>query len=59
MNKKIKALTKKNQDWKILLIEDGSIDTDELSQFIYDHNLKIKLVVYRQGSLPPKYLTSD
>ena len=59
MNKKIKALTKKNKDWKIILIEDGSIDTDDLSQFIYDHNLKIKLVVYRQGSLPPKYLTSD
>ena len=59
MNKKIKALTKKNQDWKILLVEDGSIDIEDLCQFIYDHNLKIKLVVYRQGSLPPKYLTSE
>ena len=59
MNKKIKALTKKNQDWKILLVEDGSIDIEDLCQFIYDQNLKIKLVVYRQGSLPPKYLTRD
>ena len=59
MNKKIKALTKKNQDWKILLVEDGSIDIEDLCQFIYDNNLKIKLVVYRQGSLPPKYLTSE
>ena len=59
MNKKIKELTKKNQYWKILLVEDGSIDIEDLSQFIYDNDLKIKLVVYRQGSLPPKYLTSE
>lgn len=49
----------KKPDWKILLVEDGSIDTDDLSQFIYDNNLKIKLVVYKPGSLPPKYLTSE
>lgn len=47
----------KNQDWKILLVEDGSVDIDELNQFIDEHNLKIKVVVYRQGSLPPKFLT--
>ena len=47
----------KNQDWKILLVEDGSVDIDELNQFIDDHNLKIKIVVYRQGALPPKFLT--
>ena len=52
-------MTKKNKDWKILLVEDGSIDVDELNQFIYDHDLNIKVVVYRPGSLPPKYLTSD
>lgn len=49
----------KKPDWKILLVEDGSIDTDELNQFIEENDLKIKVVVYRQGSLPPKYLTSD
>lgn len=48
----------KNQGWKILLVEDGSVDIDELNQFIDEHNLKIKVVVYRQGSLPPKYLTN-
>ena len=47
----------KNQGWKILLVEDGSVDIDELNQFIDDNNLKIKVVVYRQGSLPPKFLT--
>ena len=48
----------KNQGWKILLVEDGSVDIDELNQFIDEHNLKIKVVVYRAGSLPPKYLTN-
>ena len=48
----------KNQDWEILLVEDGSVDIDELNQFIDEHNLKFKVVVYRAGSLPPKYLTN-
>lgn len=48
----------KDQDWKILLIEDGSVDIDDLYQFIEDHNLKIKVVIYRQGSVPPKYLSN-
>lgn len=43
-------------EWKILLVEDGSVDVDELEQFISEHNLKIKVVLYRQGSLPPKFL---
>lgn len=48
----------KNQGWKIILVEDGSVDIDELNQFIDENNLKIKVVVYRQGAIPPKYLTN-
>lgn len=50
---------KKNEepeDYKILLVEDGSIDIDGLEQFIYEHDLKIKIVVYRAGSVPPCFL---
>ena len=46
----------KISEWEILLVEDGSVDVDELEQFISEHNLKIKVVLYRQGSLPPKFL---
>lgn len=48
----------KNQGWKIILVEDGSVDIDELNQFIDENNLKIKVVVYRQSAIPPKYLTN-
>ena len=41
---------------KILLVEDGSIDVDDLAMFIDEHNLKIKIVLYRQGSVPPRFL---
>lgn len=41
---------------KILLVEDGSIDFDDLATFIDEHDLKIKIVVYRQGSVPPRFL---
>lgn len=47
-----------NQGWKILLVEDGSVDIDELNQFIDENNLKIKVLVYRQSAIPPKYLTN-
>ena len=49
MNKKNK--TKK---WKYWLIEDGSLDVDELQQFIDENNLKIKIIVYRQGATKPE-----
>lgn len=49
MNKKVKT-TK----WKYWLIEDGSLDVDELQQFIDENNLKIKIIVYRQGSQKPE-----
>ena len=44
------------EEIKILLVEDGSIDVDDLAMFIDEHNLKIKIVVYRQGSVPPRFL---
>ena len=40
----------------MLLVEDGSVNVDELEQFISEHGLKIKIVVYRQGSVPPCFL---
>lgn len=47
---------KEHEDIKILLAEDGSIDFDDLAAFIDEHDLKIKIVVYRQGSVPPRFL---
>lgn len=35
MNKKIKT-----QKWKYWLIEDGSVDVDDLQEFIIENNLK-------------------
>ena len=52
MNKKDK--TKK---WKYWLIEDGSVDVDELQQFINENNLNIKIIIYRQGSIKPELKT--
>ena len=48
---------KVTEKYEILLVEDGSIDIDDITHFIEAHNLKIKIIVYRQGSLPPKFLT--
>lgn len=44
----------KTENWKYWLIEDGSVDVDELQQFIDEHNLKIKIIIYRQGSIKPE-----
>ena len=44
----------KQAKWKYWLIEDGSVDTDELQQFIDENNLKIKIIIYRQGSIKPE-----
>ena len=52
MNKKYKT-----GKWKYWLIEDGSVDVDDLQQFIDENNLKIKIIVYRQGSLKPELKT--
>ena len=53
--KRIKK-NKEPEEIKILLVEDGSIDVDDLVMFIYEHDLKIKIVVYRAGSVPPRFL---
>ena len=49
-------MNKKNQTekWRYWLIEDGSLDVDELQQFIDENNLKIKIIVYRQGAAKPE-----
>ena len=52
MNNKNKSV--KQTKWKYLLIEDGSVDVDELQQFIDENDLKIKIIIYRQGSIKPE-----
>lgn len=49
MSKKVKT-----EKWKYWLIEDNSVDVDELQQFIDENDLKIKIIIYRQGSLKPE-----
>lgn len=44
----------KTEKWKYWLIEDGSVNVDELQQFIDENNLKIKIIIYRQGSIKPE-----
>lgn len=56
--KRIKK-NKKPEEIKILLVEDGSIDVDDLAMFIDEHDLKIKIVVYRAGSVPPCFLNEQ
>ena len=46
--------TPKNEKWKYWLIEDGSVNVDELQQFIDENDLKIKIIIYRQGSIKPE-----
>lgn len=50
---------RKPEEIKILLVEDGSIDVDDLAMFIDEHDLKIKIVVYRAGSVPPCFLNEQ
>lgn len=52
MSKKIN--TPKQRKWKILLVEDGSVDVDELQKFFDENDMKIKIIIYRQGSLKPE-----
>ena len=44
----------KTEKWKYWLIENGLLDVDELQQFIDKNNLKIKIIVYRQGATKPE-----
>ena len=52
MNNKNKSV--KQTKWKYWLIEDGSVNVDELQQFIDENDLKIKIIIYRQGSIKPE-----
>lgn len=52
----MKRLPKAKEEYKILLVEDGSVDVAELEQFVFENDLKIKIVVYRPGSIPPRFL---
>ena len=52
MNKKYKT-----GKWKYWLIKDGSVDVDDLQQFIDENNLKIKIIFYSQVSLKPELKT--
>lgn len=56
--KRIKK-NKEPEEIKILLVEDGSIDVDDLAMFIDEHDLKIKIVAYRAGSVPPRFLNQQ
>lgn len=38
---------------QLLLVEDGSVDTDDLKDYLGESNPEIKVVIYRQGSTPP------
>ena len=38
---------------KIMLVEDGSVDYDQLSMQLEEHNPDILPVLYRAGSIPP------
>ena len=49
MNKKVKTVK-----WKYWLIEDGSVNVDELQQCIDGNDLEIKIIIYRQGSIKPE-----
>lgn len=44
----------KTKEWKYWIIEDGSVDIEDLQQFIFENNLKIKIVIYRQGAAKPE-----
>ena len=39
---------------KLLFVEDGSVDTDELEELLGMRNPEVKVVVYRQGARSPE-----
>ena len=44
----------RQKKWKFLLVEDGSLYVDELQKFFDEQNMKIKIVIYRQGAPKPE-----
>lgn len=51
---KNKSKKVKQAKWKYWIIEDGSVDVEDLAQFIAENNLKIKIIIYRQCSQKPE-----
>ena len=49
-----KTNTPKQRKWKILLVEDSSVDVDELQKFFDEQDMKIKIIIYRQGAPKPE-----
>lgn len=47
-------MSKKKTEWKYMLIEDCSVNVDGLQQFFDEHNMNIKIIIYRAGSLKPE-----
>ena len=43
---------------KFIFVEDGSVDTDELEESLYRRNPEIKMIVHRQGSMPPMLINA-
>lgn len=39
---------------KFIFVEDGTVDTDELTEMLVMSNPEIKVVVYRAGARPPE-----
>ena len=50
-----KTNTPKQRKWKILLVEDGSVNVDELQKFFDEQDMKIKIIIYRQGAPKPEW----
>lgn len=46
----------KKVKWKILAVEDGSVDIEALNRFLEENNMPIYPLVYRQGSMPPRFI---
>ena len=44
---------------KFLLIEDGSVDLETLSEDLQEKNPEIRIIVYRQGSAIPQLLSLE
>ena len=49
-----KTNNQKQRKWKILLVEDGSVFVDKLQQFFDDNDMKVKIIIYRQGAPKPE-----
>lgn len=44
---------------KLLMVEDGSVDLEELEKIIAENKLPIQIIVYRQGARAPYFLNEE